>query len=234
MGEYKGNVSLNPAQAVCGVVQNYKGDTSSVAFFVFFTEGSSMLTSKKIILASSSPRRKQLLRQLGLEYEIRENTIEEVFDPAKSPEENVLSLSALKAKIVANSVDDGIVVGADTIVVLDGQILGKPKDTAEAEAMLTLLSGREHRVYTGFTIIEKPSGKSASDVEVTKVRFRELDGEEIKQYVRSGSPLDKAGAYGIQDDFGAVFVEKIEGCFYNVVGFPLAKFYLSLKRFLSD
>jgi len=119
-------------------------------------------------------------------------------------------------------------------VVLDQHFLGKPNNGGEAESMLRLLSGREHNVYTGFTIFNKPDGKYCSDVEVTTVKFRVLEDEEIRNYVRSGRPLDKAGAYGIQDDFGAVFVERIEGCFYNVVGFPLTKFYVSLRKFLRN
>jgi len=97
--------------------------------------------------------------------------------------------------------------------------------------MLNMLSGRTHNVYTGFTILDKPSNKFITDYEITKVTFRKLLSNEIDEYVDSGSPMDKAGAYGIQDDFGAVFIEKIDGCFYNVVGFPLTKFYLAMLKF---
>ncbi len=194
----------------------------------------SIVTTRRIILASSSPRRRVLFQQLGLRFEVKENNVQEIIDPAKTPQENVLRLSYLKAEQAAAPIDDGIVIGADTLVVLDQHVLGKPNNGGEAEAMLRLLSGREHKVYTGFTIFNKPDGKYCSDVEVTKVKFRVLEDEEIRDYVRSGSPLDKAGAYGIQDDFGAVFVERIEGCFYNVVGFPLTRFYLSLRKFLRD
>lgn len=136
-----------------------------------------------------------------------------------------------KARDVASRTKDGIVVGADTIVVLGNKILGKPGTRAEARQMLRSLSGKAHFVYTGFAIIDANSGKTHSEVVRTKVWFRPLTAREIHQYVSSGSPLDKAGAYGIQDDFGAVFVERINGCFYNVVGFPLVRFYGALKRF---
>lgn len=187
-----------------------------------------------VILASRSPRRQQLLRQIGIPFEVKENDVHEELDPHRSPEDNVLDLSLHKARSVARTIDKGIVVGVDTIVVLDGAMLGKPQNSAEAKKMLRLLSGREHRVYTGFTLYEVPGGRSFRDYEVTSVKFRTLEESEIEEYVRSGSPLDKAGAYGIQDDRGAVFVERINGCFYNVVGLPLTKFYVSLKHFLES
>jgi septum formation protein len=114
--------------------------------------------------------------------------------------------------------------------VLDGRILGKPADAQEARAMLRLLSGKTHEVYTGFAVVEKPGERVLVDSELTKVHFRPLHEEEIDAYVATGSPLDKAGAYGIQD-LSAIFVDRIEGCFYNVVGFPLAKFYQACREF---
>lgn len=186
---------------------------------------------KKIILASRSPRRQHLLRQIGLKFKIQESNVEEEFDLSKTPQDNVLILSMKKAKEVAKSIDDGIVIGADTIVVLDNKILGKPSDFEQACEMLKTLSGRTHEVYTGFALVDRPSDLFISDYEVTKVKFRELSGDEIIEYVKSDSPMDKAGAYGIQDDYGAVFVEKVDGCFYNVVGFPLSKFYKQLEIF---
>jgi septum formation protein len=151
-----------------------------------------------------------------------------------SPADHVLTLSKKKAMEVAKNYNDAIVISADTIVVLDGEIINKPRDSDEAIQMLKKLSGKTHQVYTGFTILDTKTGKFICDFEVTEVKFRELSEEEIKEYVATGSPLDKAGAYGIQDDYGAVFVEKINGCFYNVVGFPLTKFYLRMKEFLAD
>lgn len=189
---------------------------------------------KKLILASRSPRRSHLLKQIGLEFEVQENDIEETLDPTKSPEENVRSLSYRKALNVSKSVTNGFVVGFDTVVFFDGKILGKPKNGDEAGQMLRMLSGQEHQVYTGFSIVEKPGGRSYTDIETTAVKFRELEEDEILQYVQSGSPLDKAGAYGIQDDMGAVFVERINGCFYNVMGLPLTKFYQALQTFIKN
>lgn len=192
-----------------------------------------MKIPKRIILASRSPRRHHLFHQIGLTFDVMESTIEEKFDFSKSPIENALDLSFQKAKEVASRTSDAIVVGADTIVVIDSKILGKPENEFEAKAMLQLLSGKTHTVVTGFTLLDKPSNKTMSNYEVTEVTFRKLSDEEIEEYVRSGAPMDKAGAYGIQDDYGAVFVERIAGCFYNVVGFPLTKFYISLKEFLT-
>jgi septum formation protein len=150
-----------------------------------------------------------------------------------SPVKLVTSLAQEKANEVAARVSEGVIVGADTVVVLDGKRLGKPRDAAEARDMLRSLSGEEHCVYTGFALLHMPSRDSVSDYEVTRVKFRNLSAEEIDAYVKSGSCFDKAGAYGIQDDFGAVFVERIDGCYYNVVGFPLTKFYLAWQKFLN-
>jgi septum formation protein len=172
-----------------------------------------------------------LLRQLGLEFEIIPSSVEENVNGYRSPIRLVTSLARGKAAEVASKVASGVIVGADTVVVLDGKQLGKPRDAGEAKQMLMLLSGREHCVYTGFTVVHMPSRESITDYEVTRVKFRLLSPEEVEAYVRSGSCFDKAGAYGIQDDFGAVFVERIDGCYYNVVGFPLTKFYLTWQEF---
>lgn len=193
-----------------------------------------MKFKKKIILASSSPRRFNLLSMIGVDFEIQPSQIDEIFDPLKSPSENAIFISEAKANQVAKNVENGFVVGADTIVVLNGELIGKPSDKQEAFQILKKLSNREHKVFTGFTIIDKPSNKKISDYELTLVKFREIQDEEIMEYIDTQSPIDKAGAYGIQDDFGAIFVEKINGCFYNVVGFPLTKFYLTLKKFQEE
>lgn len=138
------------------------------------------------------------------------------------PEQRVLELSSRKAEEVAARVAEGLVLGADTIVLLDGEILGKPADGTEAKRMLSRLSGRMHQVLTGLTLIDVATGTELSELERTKVKIRTLSAQEIEDYVRTGEPLDKAGAYGIQGQ-GAALVEGIEGCFYNVVGLPLAK-----------
>ena len=199
----------------------------------FFFEGM-MRTSRPIILASRSPRRIHLLRQIGFSFTVEESGVDEQIPDGIAPEEAVRRLSLEKANRVAERLDDGIVIGADTIVVLDGKILGKPSSKEEAIVMLSNLSGRAHTVFTGFALVDVNSKKSYVDYERTKVTFRRLGNEEIEDYVESGSPMDKAGAYGIQDDYGAVFVEKIDGCFYTVVGFPLSKFYTSWNKFLEQ
>jgi septum formation protein len=190
--------------------------------------------NKPIVLASASPRRQILLKQIGLKFIVHPSGVDEDSIQSNSPADHVLTLSKKKAMEVAKNYNDAIVISADTIVVLDGEIINKPRDSDEAIQMLKKLSGKTHQVYTGFTILDTKTGKFICDFEVTEVKFRELSEEEIKEYVATGSPLDKAGAYGIQDDYGAVFVERINGCFYNVVGFPLTKFYLRMKEFLAD
>ncbi len=189
------------------------------------------LNGKRLILASSSPRRAQLLKLIGLEFEIIDSKLNERDEVYTVPEVQVLELAEKKARKVAENISDGIIVGADTIVVLNNQMLGKPQTTNEARAMLRKLSGKTHTVYTGLAIIDKPSENIISDYERTLVTFRALNDREIAQYVQTRSPMDKAGAYGIQDQ-SAVFVTKIDGCFYNVMGFPLAKFYQTLQTFL--
>ena len=188
---------------------------------------------RPLILASQSPRRKILLKQIGLKFRVLTSHVSEVLAPNESPGDNVKRIAIDKASEVAARLQKGIVIGADTIVVLDHHVLGKPTSKDDAKRMLKLLSGREHSVYTGFALIDVESKKHVAGVEETKVRFRKLEEHEIIAYVNSGSPMDKAGSYGIQDDFGAVFVEKVNGCFYNVVGFPLARFYSTLQRFIA-
>ena len=187
-----------------------------------------------IILASRSPRRRVLLRQLGLRFRIRPSHIPEEFDDRRSPRDNARRLATAKAHEVSRSYARGIVISADTIVVLGKRVLGKPSSPADAVRMLKLLSGREHIVITAFAIVDCRTGTCITGMERTRVKFRALGSEEIRSYVASGSPMDKAGAYGIQDDYGAVFVEKVNGCFYNVVGFPLMKFHLAFRKFLKQ
>lgn len=187
-----------------------------------------------LILASRSPRRIQLLRQIGLNPTVMPCDIPEPFDSTRTPEENAASLALQKALCIAEKVGEGVIIGADTIVILDGEMLGKPESPADAVRMLGMLSGRTHSVVTGFALVERPSGRHMTGTERTEVTFRRLPREEIEEYVRGGSPLDKAGAYGIQDDYGAVFVTRVEGCFYNVVGLPLSKLHTALRKFCAD
>ncbi len=189
--------------------------------------------STRIVLASQSPRRIELLKKIIPDFEIKASAIEESNNGIRNPWKLVVELSRQKAENVAQQIFDGIIIGADSIVVRDGKILGKPKDEDDSFKMLKLLSGKIHQVFTGFTIIKKPQFIVISDYEVTHVKFREIDTWEIEKYIESGQPLDKAGSYGIQDD-GAVFVESINGCYYNVVGLPIAKLFLALKKLLRN
>ncbi len=211
-----------------------------------------------IILASSSPRRRLLLRQIGLAFDVLPADMSEEVAPGVAPADTVEALSLDKALMVAEQlasrrdpescgIRDAMVIGADTIVVLDGQILGKPDDTDHAAAMLRSLSGRTHQVYTGVALVFGSKLVDAAGLgrlpasnrngfrhhlfhERTDVTFGSLADEEITAYVDSGSPMDKAGAYGIQDDLGALFVERIDGDYYNVVGFPLFRFYREVNK----
>lgn len=175
-----------------------------------------------------------MLKQLGLKFKTHPSRIPEEFDVHRSPEENTRRLAIAKAVEVSGAYSKAIVISADTIVVLGQRVLGKPASPADAVRMLRMLSGKEHTVITAFAIMDCRTGKRVSGTERTRVRFRKLSSREIRAYVASGSPMDKAGAYGIQDDFGAVFVEKVNGCFYNVVGFPLMKFHMTFQKFLKQ
>lgn len=192
-----------------------------------------MIKSKfQIYLASSSPRRKKLLRQLNIPFKILEVNVDEKVQRNESAAKVVKRLSTEKMWKAEKMISDGIIIAADTIVVIGREIIGKPANKKDAEKILKKLSHRTHKVYTGFCIKNTVSEKIISDFEKTSVTFRELDKKEISEYVSTSSPMDKAGAYGIQDDFGAVFVEKINGCYYNVVGLPLTKVYKSLLQVL--
>jgi septum formation protein len=175
-----------------------------------------------LILASGSPRRAELLRQIGLDFQVIPSEAPEDLPPGLSPADAVKELALRKASEVARNISSGVIIGADTVVVAAGRILGKPSDKAEARTMLATLSGIEHSVFTGLAVLEVPNGKQMVDCVETKVWFRKLTQAEIDWYVASGEPLDKAGAYGIQG-LGAILVEKIDGCYFNVVGLPLGK-----------
>ncbi|GAB1429931.1 Maf family protein [Ignavibacteria bacterium] len=192
-----------------------------------------MLTfSRSVVLASQSPRRRALLKQIGIDFSVQVSDInEEEMSLDMPPTEYAAGLALRKAEAVACKQDTAaLVIGADTIVVLDGAILNKPADSAEAQAMLRRLSGRTHTVYTGVAVVHAPELTAHCETQKTEVTFRELDDKEILEYVATGSPLDKAGSYGIQDDFGAVFVRNIIGCYYNIVGLPLELLYRMLRK----
>lgn len=185
-----------------------------------------------LYLASNSPRRHELLDQVGMIHSIVASTYEEANDISQMSVADLVESQALgKARCAVGVPQDGIIIGADTIVVKDGKILGKPSSQEEAKAMLRSLSGRQHAVLTGVAIKRGP--KEVVFHVTTRVIFRRLMEEEIQGYVASGEPLDKAGAYGIQG-IGALWVEGIEGSYTNVVGLPVERVYEELKKFLSD
>lgn len=187
---------------------------------------------RKIVLASASPRRKELLEQCGIRPEILASDIEERFSDNHTPEEISMSLAFQKAMDVSQRIEEGLVIGADTVVILDDEILGKPLDEEEAFSMLLRLSGKCHRVVTGYSIIDAQGHAKVVDYETTDVYFRTLSNQEISDYVLTGECNDKAGAYGIQGK-GALLVEKIEGCYFNVMGLPISKLNYSLKRYFN-
>lgn len=189
-------------------------------------------TDLPIYLASRSPRRRKLLKQLGIKFKSLSVNLDEKINGGEKPVHLVKRLSIEKLNLARKKINSGLIITADTIVVLNNKIIGKPTNKKEAVQYLKLLSGMQHIVFTGFAVMNIPANKIIVDYEKTEVKFRKLDDDEINDYVHSGSPLDKAGAYGIQDDFGAVFVEKINGCYYNVVGLPLTKLYQALRKLI--
>ena len=186
----------------------------------------------KLILASSSSRRAELLRDAGIAFEVNAPHVDEARHPDETAEKMVARLAEAKARAVAELVGEGkpaIIIGADTAVELDGEIFGKPRDAADAREMLSYLSGRTHFVLTGICVLRLPDGATRSAVERTAVTFALLDPSEIEAYVTSGEPFDKAGGYAIQGRAGR-YIPRIEGCYFNVVGLPLAR----LHALLSD
>lgn len=182
---------------------------------------------KHIILASASPRRKEILELADLEFDVMPSDAQEITTKT-APNEVVMELASIKAKdIYKKSEKQSMIVGADTVVAYQGQILGKPTDEADAKRMLTMLSGQTHEVYTGVCVIE--DGKTKTFYEETKVTFYEISDEQINHYIKTGEPMDKAGSYGIQGK-AAVFIKGIEGDYYNVVGFPIARFLQEITK----
>lgn len=182
---------------------------------------------KKVILASNSPRRREILGKL-INFEAVTAEVKEDNDFYKGPETLVMALAFEKANSVAVKHEDAIVIGADTVVEIEGEILGKPKSREDAKRMMEKLRGKSHKVITGFSIIDLSSDKKYMDYEVTEVVFKDLSDEDIEAYLNKAEYMDKAGAYGIQEE-AALFVEKIEGDYLNIVGFPISKIYTVLK-----
>ena len=183
-----------------------------------------------VILASQSPRRRELLGLFRIPFAIRAADIDEAMDPSRSPVDEVARVSRLKAMAVPREAGD-VVIAADTIVVCQGRVLGKPRDEADAVAMLKLLSGRDHQVMTGMSVLR--DDRVLSHTEVTDIHFRDLTEAEIRAYVASGEPMDKAGSYGIQGG-AALFCDKMSGDYYNVVGLPVCKLGMMLKEIAPE
>lgn len=174
----------------------------------------------RVVLASSSPRRRQLLDLIGIAHEVRPANIDETMRPREAPRRHAERLAREKATAIAKRDPDLITIGADTIVVVNRKVLGKPRDHADAARMLTMLSGREHMVITAVAVSRGRKLRSA--VEEVRVRFRRLRDDEIEAYIATGEPMDKAGAYGIQG-YGATIVERIEGDYFAVMGVPIVR-----------
>lgn len=185
--------------------------------------------SGKLILASASPRRVELLQLMGLVFEVIPSNIDESFRHGETPREHALRLSEEKALSIARSCPDDWVLGADTIVIIAGEVLGKPGSTAEAKAMLEQLSGQEHEVFTGFSIIRQNAGILIREVVESSVLFRDITEDEMDWYTGSEEPYDKAGAYAVQG-MGAFFIREIRGSYTNVMGLPLCEVVDALKR----
>ena len=181
-----------------------------------------------MILASASPRRKELLALAGYDFTVETAAVEETYDPTLPPEQIVMHLAAIKSAPVAARHPNETVIGADTVVVLDETILGKPRSEEDAKAMLRLLSGRVHQVYTGVCL--RRGETKVCFHECTLVHFKVLTEEEIAAYVATGEPMDKAGSYGIQGK-GCILVEGIEGDYFNVIGLPVSRLYDEIKAF---
>ena len=186
----------------------------------------------RIVLASQSPRRRELLERMGIaEFEVIPAVGDEIADPSLSPSALVEELSRRKAEEVAQKVSDALVIAADTVVSVDGKVLGKPENQDQAVEMLTALSGRSHHVYTGFTV--RMGEKIVTAHEDTAVTFRALTPDEIAAYVATGEPMDKAGSYGIQGG-AALFAERLVGDYYNVMGLPVCRLGQVLKALAPD
>lgn len=184
----------------------------------------------RLVLASSSPRRQDLLKMLGLDFIVIPSTIEEEHFNGLSPKEMVRELSRAKAEDVGRSVENALVIGSDTIVVLEGKILGKPANPGEAIEMLKELRNKEHTVITGLAIYDSNTGRTVVDSDQTQVFMGSIQDDDLINYVKTGEPLDKAGAYGIQG-IGGAFVDWIKGSYYTVVGLPIHKLVKMLKEF---
>ncbi|MDP2908860.1 MAG: Maf family protein [Nanoarchaeota archaeon] len=184
----------------------------------------------KIILASSSPQRKALLEQIGLEFETMPSSYEENMQQETGHKKLAMELAYGKARDVAEKTKEGLVIGADTFIALGDERLGKPKNDEDARLMLKKVSGKTLEIYSGIAIIDSATKKSVTDYEVTKVKMKEMSDEEINAYIKTKEPINKAGACAIEG-IGAMFIERIEGCYSNIVGLPLYRLCRNLEKF---
>jgi septum formation protein len=192
--------------------------------------GQKMTNDSSIVLASASPRRAELLASAGIAFKVVPGDIDETPLPGEDPVAHVLRLAGEKAREVASRIEARFFIGADTIVLCDSEIMGKPRDAEDAKRMLKKLSGRSHQVITGYAVIDRKTGRNKSKTVSTDVVFKELTDEEVDAYVLTGCPMDKAGAYAIQGG-AAYMVERIDGSYTNVVGLPLCEVVESLREF---
>jgi len=186
------------------------------------------LSNKEIILASKSPRRQTLFKELGLDFKVEVREVEEVYPPELAGREVPVFLAALKSEAFGELADNQLLVTSDTVVVLDGKVIEKPKDAKDAKRMLKQLSGKTHKVFTGVCL--RDGQKRSSFSSKTEVEFKELSNKEIQYYVEQFQPFDKAGSYGIQEWLGYIGIKGINGCYYNVMGLPLSKLYKELME----
>ena len=187
------------------------------------------MQKRKIVLASRSPRRKKLLEQIGLEFEIVESNFDEDSINLADPIELVKFLALKKAEAVAKRYGDAIIIGADSVVIFNGQALGKPKDANDAKRILRQLSGQENKGITGYAIIDTKNKRVVNSYSEATVKFRNLSDGEIDEYIATGEPLDMAGAYGLMDR-GAILMESVVGNFYSIVGLPISEIYVELRK----
>jgi septum formation protein len=185
--------------------------------------------SGQLILASASPRRRELLRSVGLNFKTIPAHVDEDYSEGENPQQHVRRLAQEKAQLIAQKYPRAWVLGADTIVVIDGLILGKPKNKTQAKEMLKKLSGREHKVFTGFTLTQAASKVSRSDIVQSMVKFKKIGAAELNWYIACDEPYDKAGGYALQGK-GAYFIKSIRGSYTNVIGLPLCEVLETLKK----
>ncbi|MGV8151561.1 MAG: Maf family protein [Candidatus Nanoarchaeia archaeon] len=191
------------------------------------------MEKKKIILATTSPRRHGLAQTMGLDFQVVPSNYEEDMTKAMKPKDMVIEFSYGKASDVAKNFKEGVVIGVDTIVVFNGKNLGKPKGDKQAFDMLKSFSGKKQYVYSGICIIDCKTGKTIRDCEITEVYFKKMEDNEIRSYLATGEHKDKAGGYGIQD-LSSIFIKKINGCYFNVMGFPIYNIYKNLQKLGVD